>query len=112
MVQKQRFQKEINAMNMEKSSVKLNKSSAIYNLDPFMDADGLIKVGGRLMHSHLNNSCKHPVLLPKQEKVTDLVREIPHQTGTNNRGLKLMFSENHEIWHRASYCKDKEKSQI
>ena len=112
MIQKQRFQKEINAMNMEKSSVKLNKSSTIYNLDPFMDADGLIRAGRRLMHSHLNNSCKHSVLLPKQEKVTDLVWEIPHQTGTNNRGLKLMFSENHEIWHRDSYFEDKEKSQI
>ena len=41
-------QKEINAMNMEKSSVKLNKSSTNYNLDPFMDADSLIRVGGRL----------------------------------------------------------------
>ena len=60
-------------MNIEKSSVKLKKSSTIYNLDPFMDADGLIRVGGRLKHSDLNNSCKHPVLLPKQEKVTDLV---------------------------------------
>ena len=38
--------------------------------------------------------------------------EIPHQTETNNRGLKPMFSENHENWHRGSYCKDKEKSQI
>ena len=73
MVQKRRFQKEINAKNMEKSSVKLNKSSTIYNLHPFMDADGLIRVGGRLKHSHLDSSCKHPVLLPKQEKVIDLV---------------------------------------
>ena len=38
-----------------------------------MGVDGLIRVGGRLKHSHFNNSCKHPVLLPKQEKVTDLV---------------------------------------
>ena len=78
MVQKRRFQKEVNAMNMEKSSVKLNKSSTIYNLDPFMDADGMVRVGGRLKHSHVNNSCKHPVLLPKQEKVTDLVLKWCH----------------------------------
>ena len=38
-----------------------------------MDADGLIRFGGRLKHAHLNNSCKHSVLLPKQEKVTDMV---------------------------------------
>ena len=37
---------------------------------------------------------------------------IPHQTGTNNRGLTPMFSENYEIWHRGSYCKDKKKNQI
>ena len=48
MVQERRFQKKINGMNMEKSSVKLNKSSTIYNLDPFMEADGLIRAGGRL----------------------------------------------------------------
>ena len=78
MVQKQRFQTEIDAMNIEKSSVKLKKSSTIYNLDPFMDADGLIRVGGRLKHSNLNNSCKHPVLLPKQEKVTDLALKWYH----------------------------------
>ena len=65
-------------MNIEKSKVKLKKSSTIYNLDPFMDADGLVRAGGRLKHSHLNNSCKHPVLLPKQEKVTDLVLKWCH----------------------------------
>ena len=78
MVQKRRFQKEINVMNMEKSSIKLNKNLTIYSLDPFVDADGLIRVGGRLKHCHLNNSCKHPVLLAKQEKVTDLVLKWCH----------------------------------
>ena len=39
-------------------------------------------------------------------------QEIPHQTGTNNRGLKPMFSENHKIWHRGSYCKVKKNCQI
>ena len=34
---------------------------------------------------------------------------LTHQTGTNNRRLKPMLSEKHEIWHRGSYCKDKEK---
>ena len=40
-------------MNMGESNVKLKKDSTIYNLDPFMGADGLIRVGGRLKHSHL-----------------------------------------------------------
>ena len=90
MVQKRRFQKEINTKNMEKSSVKLNKSSTIYNLDPFMDADGLIRVSGRLKHSHLKNSCKHSVLLLKQEKVTDLVLKWCHaKCAHGGRGATL-----------------------
>ena len=90
MVQKRRFQKEINAMNMEKSSFKLNKSSTIYNFDPFMDADGFIRVGGRLNYSHLNNSCKHPVLLPKQEKVAHLVLKWCHaKCAHGGRGASL-----------------------
>ena len=90
MVQKLRFQKEINTMNIEKSSVKLNKSSTIYNLDPFVDADGLIRVSGRLKHSHLKNSCKHSVLLPKQEKVTDLVLKWCHaKCAHGGRGATL-----------------------
>ena len=85
MVQKRRFQREINAMNMGESNVKLKKDSTIYNLDTFMGADGLIRVGGRLKHSHLNNSCKHPVLLPKEEKVTDLVFEWCHARCAHGR---------------------------
>ena len=85
MVQKRRFQREINAMNMGESNVKLKKGSKIYNLDPFMGADGLIRVGGRLKHSHLYNSCKHPVLLPKEAKVTDLVREWCHTRCAHGR---------------------------
>ena len=73
MAQRQRFQRQINAINIKERSVKLKKSSTIYNLDPFMGVDGLIKVGGRLKHSHINNSFKHSVLLLKQEKLTDLV---------------------------------------
>ena len=77
-------------MNIEKSKVKLKKSSTIYNLDPFMDADGLVRAGGRLKHSHLNNSCKHPVLLPKQEKVTDLVLKWYHaKCAHGGRGATL-----------------------
>ena len=65
-------------MKFQESSVKLKKSSTIYNLDPFIGADGLIRVGGRLKHSHVNNCCKHPVLLPKQKKVTNLVLKWCH----------------------------------
>ena len=99
MVQKRIFQGEINAMNMEKSSVKLKKSSTIYNLYPFMGADGLISVGGKLKHSHLHNSCKHSVLLPTQKKVTDLVLNWCHvECAHGGRGPTLNELKRSGYW--------------
>ena len=98
-VEKRRFQREVDAKNIDEISVKLKKSSTIYNLDPFMGADSLIRVGGRLKHSHLNNSCKHPVLLPKQEKVTDLALKWCHANRVHDRrGATLNELRRSECW--------------
>ena len=36
----------------------IKKSSQIYNLDPYTDEDGIIRVGGRLDKLNLNNECR------------------------------------------------------
>ena len=79
-----------------------------------MDADGLIRVGGRLKHSHLNNSCKHLVLLPKQEKVTDLVLKWCHaKCAHGGRGATLdelrrsgywVVNGNSSVWSKLFKC--------
>ena len=55
----------------------LSRMSKISSLDPFLDKDGIICVGGTLDSSFINNNYKHPILLPKNEKVTTLI--IQHQ---------------------------------
>lgn len=40
-------------------------SKPVARLSPFVDAEGLIRVGGRLRHSLLTYDCKHPILLAK-----------------------------------------------
>mgnify|MGYP002717571259 CR=1 FL=1 len=55
------------------------KQGKIANLIPFIDDDGLIRVGGRLQKSDLAFSQKHPILLPSRHPLTDnIIREI-HQ---------------------------------
>lgn len=41
-------------------------SKPVARLAPFIDSDGVIRVGGRLRHSLLNYDCKHPILLSKR----------------------------------------------
>ena len=51
----------------------------ISSLDPFLDKDGIIHVGGRLDNSFINDNCKHPILLPKGGKVTTLFIQHYHK---------------------------------
>ncbi|GFU71160.1 DUF5641 domain-containing protein [Trichonephila clavipes] len=60
-VQLSSFYKEIRAMQ---NGDDICNKSKILNLSPFLDDKGIIRVGGRLKHSRLPYSSKHPILLP------------------------------------------------
>ena len=58
-------QSERNVAKAKKSEIK--RSSALYRLDPILDKNGLISVGGRLPRSpEFPEDFKHPVILPKK----------------------------------------------
>ena len=78
-VQKQHFGVEMssiaeegvaNIKNARKSSIK--KSSSVYSLDPIL-INGLLRVGGRLKRAQLSLDAKHPIILPKNHHVVDLI---------------------------------------
>ena len=77
MVQARKFAAEIKPLRPRDFSSdgegRLKGNSKISQLDPFLDEDGVLRVGGRLCKSYLNDDCKHPVLLTKQERVMLLV---------------------------------------
>jgi len=43
----------------------LNSRSSILSLNPHLDEDGILRVGGRLRRSDLNHDAKFPIILPK-----------------------------------------------
>ena len=51
----------------------VKKSSSIYKLDPYIDDNGLLGVGGRLNQSPMNESVKHPLLIPKGSILARLI---------------------------------------
>ena len=51
-----------NPSNNDQSTV--TKASSIYGLDPFLDYNGLLRVGGRLKNSGLKSNLMYPILLP------------------------------------------------
>ncbi|XP_044733954.1 uncharacterized protein LOC123296518 [Chrysoperla carnea] len=58
------------------------------NLNPFLDQDGLLRVGGRLDQSSLEYDMKHPYILPKDSTLSRLVIWDVHlrllHSGTRN----------------------------
>ena len=47
-------------------------NSSISQLDPFLDSDNIICVGGRLRKSNLTEA-DHPVILPRKSEVSDMI---------------------------------------
>lgn len=72
-----------------KRDLKTNKvtSTSLRKLDLFIDAHGIIRVGGRLSNSNLPYEAQHPALLPKRDHITRLLIDYFHRlhchTGAN-----------------------------
>ena len=58
---------------------------SLRKLDPFLGADGLLRVGGRLKCSNLSDNEKHPIILPRTAHVARLVVEDVHMK-THHQG--------------------------
>ena len=68
----------------------VKQNSSLIRLDPFMDVDGLLHVGGRLRRSHMTKLEIHPVILPSKSHVTQLIVLQGHkETAHSGRGLTL-----------------------
>ncbi|XP_070521658.1 uncharacterized protein [Cardiocondyla obscurior] len=65
------------ALDIKKlSDTRSQYNGKFVNLNPFLDDQGLMRVGGRLQLSNLNFTQKHPLLLPSRYHLTDkLIRE-------------------------------------
>ncbi|XP_045541882.1 uncharacterized protein LOC123723347 [Papilio machaon] len=75
-IQRREFETEYNAL-LKGGTV--SKKGRIAALDPFIDEEGLIRVGGRLSNSTLTYNQKHPIILPYKHHVTDLLIRDAHK---------------------------------
>ena len=66
--------------------------SNIAYLNPFLDSDGLIRVGGRLKKSSLEWPFVHPILLPRKGSITKLIVKWCHEKAAH-RGRNITLNE-------------------
>jgi hypothetical protein len=84
-VQAATYKEELKAIRLGK---KLPSKSSLIKLTPFLDSQGLLRVGGRLKHALLAFDERHPVILPNSSHLARLVVEACHRR-TLHGGVQL-----------------------
>ena len=74
-IQKQGFSDDYKQLSQQQS---VTSNSSLRALNPFLDDEGLIRVGGRLKNSVLSYAEKYPIVLPKDNHLTNLIIKEKH----------------------------------
>jgi len=67
-----------------RSGKMVHSGSCLMALDPFIDDQGLVRVGGRLAYAPVQYNTKHPIVLPSKSLITKLIFNYEH--------IRLMYA--------------------
>ena len=65
--------KEMQRDEARKRNQEIKQASMLYRLDPSLDREEILRVGGRIKQASLDEDIKNPVILPKKGHVTALL---------------------------------------
>ena len=98
-MQEEAFSEEIKLLANSKEQQRLPRRSPLFKLRPFLDDEGLIRVGGRLQEAEAPYHEKHPVILPKNSYLTELIVRHHHQRVKHGgRGFTVNKVRTAGIW--------------
>ncbi|XP_070854707.1 uncharacterized protein [Drosophila suzukii] len=76
----------------------LRNRSQLVKLAPIIDENDLLRVGGRLHQSQLSREAKHPVLLPKTQRISKLILEHEHRVNLHPGVSSLFVIVRQRFW--------------
>lgn len=76
----------------------IKRNSKLVALDPFLNKDELICVGGRLRHAELPEKAKHPIVLPAKHRVTGLIFKAEHLRLLHCGSEQLLAAVRQKYW--------------
>lgn len=88
---------------LEMAMLRDNKDIPVNNpltkLNPFLDRDGVLRVGGRLKNSSFAYEERHPAILPKSSHITMLlIRDLHERSAHQGRGMTLAKIRSSGLW--------------
>lgn len=98
LVQEEEFPDEIKSLKVKKVICK-TKHSKLYKLCPFLDEEGILRVGGRLSQATLHPYVKHPAILPRNSHISDLIIKHFHErVHHQGRGMTVNELRANGLW--------------
>lgn len=95
-VQRKNYNDEISAL---KGRRLLPRVSPLRKLDPFLDKDHLLRVGGRVERcSELTFDARHQVIIPFQDPLTDLIIRDAHETNFHSQISRTLYDVRTRYW--------------
>ncbi len=85
--------------NAKERNQAIKGTSCLYRLDPYLDDDGIIRVGGRLRRAGFPLEIKHPAILPRKHHITELlIRHCHELVEHQGRGMTTNEIRSHGFW--------------
>ena len=96
LIQRHEYNKEIMQLTEKKQ---LQQGNRLLPLSPFVDQDGLLRVGGRIQQSSFLYGVKHPLIIPKKTHATHLIIGHYHkETCHQGRGITMNHIRSSGFW--------------
>ena len=90
------FPLELRSLTMQRS---VSPKSRLLNLDPFIDNDGLLRVGGRISKGNFDYSIKHPIIISNDNQLhVTIARWYHEKTNHCGRGITLNAIRSAGYW--------------
>ncbi|XP_033313666.1 uncharacterized protein LOC117212747 [Bombus bifarius] len=88
------FSEEIRTLQKDRNAAIKGK---LTRLNPFIDKEGLLRVGGRLSHSSMTFAQKHPIVLPKSSVTTRII-EHEHKIHMHSGTQATLYAVRQRYW--------------
>ncbi|KRY46182.1 hypothetical protein T03_13469 [Trichinella britovi] len=76
----------------------LPNENRLNTLDPFLDEDGLLRVGGGLRLSNFDYEMKYPIILPKKHHVVNLIIDRAHSNTLHAGNSQTLTTLRQNFW--------------
>ncbi|XP_051166617.1 uncharacterized protein LOC127284933 [Leptopilina boulardi] len=87
-----------NEIKCLKNGTFLSLKSKLLTLNPFLDTNGILRVGGRLAHSDLLEKQKHPILMPYNHHITRVLIRDEHLRLHHAGAQATLYSIRENYW--------------